>query len=55
MAKSSDDKKFNETLKELLKTPPKHHEDEKKGDKPPPKKKLDRSAHLAKPIKIERR
>ncbi len=34
----SEDKKFNETLQNLLKTPPKHHEDEKKGDKPPPKK-----------------
>lgn len=34
----SDDKKFNETLREMLKTPPKHHKDEKKGGKKPANK-----------------
>jgi len=33
MSKDSDEKKFNETLRNLLSTPPSHHADEKKGDK----------------------
>lgn len=46
MPKAPDPKKdpeFNETLKNLLKTPPKHHDDEKKGGrKPPPKKEAEK-------------
>ena len=37
MSRSPDDKKFNETLQNLLKTPPKPHE--AKAEKNPPKKK----------------
>jgi hypothetical protein len=32
MSKNSDDKKFNETLRELLETPPKPHTDKKVDD-----------------------
>ena len=39
MEKSPDDKKFNETLQNLLKTPPGKHADEKHPRKKPAKKK----------------